>query len=95
MEPNCLLETSKRPEFVGNRHRSEILNRNRSLVHELDDLVFISELWQRVLLLAFHKVLQAREAGDLEAIPHRLVHGGVHCCQHAGTLEKYQTTNPE
>lgn len=67
----------------------------RSLVHELDDLVFISELWQRVLLLAFHKVLQAREAGDLEAIPHRLVHGGVHCCQHAGTLEKYQTTNPK
>lgn len=70
------------------------LEPHRSLVHELDDLVFISELRQRVLLLAFHKVLQAREAGDLEAISHRLVHGGVHCCQHAGTLEKYQTTEP-
>lgn len=71
------------------------LELHHSLVHELDDLVFISELWQRVLLLAFHKVFQTREAGDLEAISHRLVHGGVHCCQHAGTLEKYQTTNPK
>lgn len=64
------------------------LELRRSLVHELHDLVFTSELWQRVLLLALHKVFQAREAGDLEAISHPLVHGGIHCCQHARTLEK-------
>lgn len=71
------------------------LELHHSLVHELDDLVFTSELWQRVLLLAFHKVFQTGEAGDLVAISHRLVHGGVHCCQHTGTLEKHQTTNPK
>lgn len=66
-----------------------------SLVHELDDLVFTPELRQRVLLLALLKVFQTREPGDLEAISHPLVHGGVHCCQHARTLEKQQTTNPK
>lgn len=55
-------------------------------MHELDDLVFAPELRQCVLLFTFLKVLQSREARDLEAISHGLVYRGVHCCQHAWTL---------
>lgn len=46
-------------------------------MHELDDLVLVAELRQRVLLLALLEVLEGGEAGDLEAIAHRLVHRGV------------------
>lgn len=48
-----------------------------SLVHELDDLVFVPELRQRVFLLALLEIFQSWEAGDLEAVSHRLVHRGV------------------
>lgn len=61
-----------------------------SLVHELDDLVFASELWQRVLLLTFLKILNSREARDLEPVPHSFVHCGIHCCQYTWTLEQQQ-----
>ena len=57
-----------------------------SLVHELDYLVFASEMWQRVFLFASLKILDCGETGDLEVVPHRLVHGGIHCCQDSWTL---------
>lgn len=56
------------------------------LLHELDDLVFVSELWQRILVLTFQEILNSWEARDLEAIPHSLVHCGIHSCQHTRTL---------
>lgn len=64
-------------------------------MHELDDLVFASELRQCVLLFTFLKVLQSWEARDLEAISHGLVHRGVHCCQHAWTLWGEHRATPE
>lgn len=59
-------------------------------MHELDDLVLVAELRQRVPLLAPLKVLERREAGNLEAVAHRLVHRGVQRRQYSGTLREGQ-----
>lgn len=60
-------------------------------MHELDDLVFVAELRHRVLLLAPLEVHEGREAGDLEAFAHRLVHRGVQRRQNSGTLRTAAT----
>lgn len=78
-------------------HRQHLLERRKevaelpgkvcdSLVHELDDLVFASQMWQRILLLTFLEILHCWEAGDLEALPYSLVHRGIHCCQRTWAL---------
>lgn len=72
--------------FVRCEEMTAVCYANDSLVQELNDLLFGSEVWKGVHLFTVLKILNRGETRDLVAISYSLVHCGVDCCQHTWTL---------